>query len=511
MMELGQDEKPLFQLQGASISLMGNPVLEQTYWRVKKGEHWLVTGPNGSGKTTLLKAVAGTLPICAGKFTTGFKKPLSQAVVSVSMDLERRILENENTGDFARYFSGSTSCGTRVSCFLNNPDGSQQAQDPDPGPYPAMVKGLLNRTLRDLSTGEMKMVMITRAMITRPEILILDEPFEGLDAEAANSLSKLMETLAASNVTLVVSTHRFNPLPSLFTHRIHLNDLSVESAGPINGFPPDGFPLRHTLNGATQACQGISFNSSPGMPHDHPGTNEKSKAPLLVKFDNVTIRYGDVTALSNLSWELRQGENWLIRGANGSGKSTLASLIYGDNPQAYANKIEIFGRQKGAGESIWKIKRRMGFVSNRLQLAFPGDSSVLAAVISGFFDSAGLFRTPSRDQLSRAEDCLETLGIKAWAGRDFGSLSTGQQRLVLLARALVKTPDILIMDELCAGLDQENRRQICKKIETLGHDKKRSIIYITHHDDEIPRSLDHLLELSRGRKILQSKPRRFKI
>lgn len=492
------DKKPLFQLQGASISLMGDPVLERTDWRVERGEHWLVTGPNGSGKTTLLKAVAGTLPICAGKFTTGFKKPLSQAVVTVSMDLERRILDDENTGDAARYFSGSTSCGTRVADFLRGPDGNLGTA----APFPAIVQGILNRHLRELSTGEMKMVMITRAMIARPEILILDEPFEGLDAGAANSLSALMEDLVSSNVTLVVSTHRFNSLPPIFTHRIHLNNLSVESAGPINGFPPGDFPSDHPLNDTAKSSPETGFNSPPELPQDRPGGNEKNKAPLLVKLDNVTIRYGDVTALSNLSWELRQGENWLIKGANGSGKSTLAGLIYGDNPQAYANKVEIFGRQRGAGESIWDIKQRMGFVSNRLQLGFPGDASVLSTVISGFFDSAGLFRGPSRDQRNRAENCLETFGINAWAGREFGSLSTGQQRLVLLARALVKTPDILIMDELCAGLDRENRRQICKRIETLGHDKQRSMIYITHHDDEIPLSMDRLLELSRGRKIL---------
>jgi molybdate transport system ATP-binding protein len=382
----------------------------------------------------------------------------------------------------------------------------------------------------------MKMVMITRAMIGAPEILILDEPFEGLDAEAASSLSALMESLASSNVTLVVSTHRFSFLPSLFTHRIHLNHLCVESAGPINssrlnGFSPDKphndephndeshndeshndkshpdeFPLGHLLNCETKASTDANFNSSPGMPQDQPRAKKKERALLQVKFDNVTIRYGDVTALSNLSWKLRQGENWLIIGANGSGKSTLAGLIYGDNPQAYANRIEIFGKQRGAGESIWDIKQRMGFVSNRLQLGFPGDSSVLATVISGFFDSAGLFRTPSRDQRNRAEKCLEALGISAWTGSNFGSLSTGQQRLVLLARALVKKPEILIMDELCAGLDRENRRQICRRIEKLGQDKQHSIIYITHHNDEIPRSMDHLLELSQGKRVFPDNP-----
>ena len=495
---------------------MGNPVLEGTDWCVKRGEHWLVTGPNGSGKTTLLKAVAGTLPICAGDFTTGFKRPLSQAVVTVSMDLERRILTAEDTGDFARYFSGSTSSGTRVASFLNNPDVHRQAEGQAPIAYPAMVKGLLNRTLRDLSTGEMKMVMIARALITRPEILILDEPFEGLDAASAEAVSTLMESLASSNVTLVVSTHRFEFLPPVFTHRINLNNLTVQSAGPIDGFKPENFPSSSTaglFEGYTEASTESStknsidarFTSNPGIPSGKPMTTERNKAILLVKFDDVTIRYGDVTALANLSWELRRGENWLIRGANGSGKSTLAGLIYGDNPQAYSNKIEVFGRQRGEGESIWEIKRRMGFVSNRLQLGFPGDSSVLATVISGFFDSAGLFRTPSRDQRNRAEECLEALGIIAWSGRSFGSLSTGQQRLVLLARALVKSPDILILDELCAGLDRKNRRQICKRMDDLGHDKQRSIIYITHHNDEIPRSMDHLLELSQGRRIFPDK------
>ena len=509
-------DPPLFNLDEASISLMGKPVLKKTNWQVYQNEHWLVTGGNGSGKTTLLKAIAGKLPVCAGGFYTGLKAPISRAIKTVSMDQERLILEKENTDDFSRYFSGSTSEGTRVCDFLFN-------SNPETDLIHALgfLERLMMRSLRELSTGEMKMVMIAQALISKPEILILDEPFEGLDPEAEKNLSSLLKTIVKSSarpptlssdqsaawqpsVTLIVSTHKFDSIPPIFTNRIHLKDLRVESKGSINGFLKNPSSFKKPF---ARACPKDSFtvfcdSKTNTMPH---------QSCRLVQFEDVTVRYGDVIALSHLSWELRQGEKWLVKGANGSGKSTLAGLIYGDNPQAYANKVYLFGKRRGTGESIWEIKKRIGFVSNRLQLGFPGNTSVLATVISGFFDSAGLFRTPSLEQRKQAEQCVEMLEISSWISMNFGDLSTGQQRLVLLARALVKKPELLILDELCYGLDQSNRKKILCKIDSLGMDfqnacktgdeKELSMIYITHHGNEIPRCMDHMLELSHGNSI----------
>jgi len=471
-----QKKGQLFLLDQASVSLMGTPVLQGSSWKVRKNEHWLVTGDNGSGKTTLLRAIAGQLPICEGRFSTRFKRPISKAVATVSMDLERRILENEDAGDSGRYFSGSLSEGTRVYDFIF--DGKDATDTP---PALSMVAHLSNRHLRSLSTGEMKMVMMARAIISKPEILILDEPFEGLDPKASKNLSELLETIALSSISLIVSTHRFDFLPAIFTHRIHLKDLTIKSTGPINRELFKADPTKKEI----LTFPGKKLQNKP----------EPELAQTLVKFEDVTIRYGKVKALSHLSWELKQGENWLVQGANGSGKSTLAGLIYGDNPQAYANRIFIFGKRRGTGESIWEIKKRMGFVSNRLQLGFPGNISVLSTVISGFFDSSGLFRTASSLQKERAEASLLMLGIGSWGDKSFNSLSTGQQRIVLVARALVKEPEILILDELCSGLDQTNRKEILQVIDRLGHSRKRSMVYISHHNDEIPPCMDHLLKL----------------
>jgi len=436
-----QKEDQLFFLDHASVSLMGNPVLQDSSWKVRKNQHWLVTGDNGSGKTTLLKAIAGQLPICGGRFSTRFKRPISKAVATVSMDLERRILENEDTGDSGRYFSGSLSEGTRVYDFI-----FERKDAADTPPAISIIAHLSNRHLRSLSTGEMKMVMIARAIISKPEILILDEPFEGLDPRASKNLSELLETIAISSISLIVSTHRFDFLPAIFTHRIHLKNLMIESTGPIKGKLFNAPPIEKEIF----AFPGKTLQNKP----------EPELTQTIVKFEDVTICYGKIKALSHLSWELKQGENWLVQGANGSGKSTLAGLIYGDNPQAYANRIFLFGKRRGTGESIWEIKERMGFVSNRLQLGFPGNISVLSTVISGFFDSTGLFRRASALQKKRAQASLSMLGIGSWGDKSFNSLSTGQQRMVLVARALVKDPEILILDELRSGLDQTNRKEI---------------------------------------------------
>jgi molybdate transport system ATP-binding protein len=224
----------------------------------------------------------------------------------------------------------------------------------------------------------------------------------------------------------------------------------------------------------------------------------------LVRMNDVSIVYGTTRALSRLDWEVRMGENWAVRGPNGSGKSTLAGLIYADNPQAYANRIEVFGRHRGTGESIWEVKERIGCVSNRLQLGFRTDQPVWKTVASGFFDSTGLFRAASVNQREQSLAVLEGLGIRSWHGRPFSTLSTGEQRLVLIARALVKKPLILILDEPLAGLDLLNRRRVLERITSIGETRRLAMIHITHHEDEIPPCIDRILDLPGNTVTIQS-------
>jgi molybdate transport system ATP-binding protein len=198
---------------------------------------------------------------------------------------------------------------------------------------------------------------------------------------------------------------------------------------------------------------------------------------------------------------MRRGENWCIRGPNGSGKSTLLALICGDHPQAYANDIRLFGMPRGSGESIWDIKRRIGLLSTEFQIAYRRAASGLEVVVSGFHDSIGMYEPSSPAEEAAARELLEGLGLEELAERDFDTLSGGQQRLLLLARAMVKRPELLVLDEPCQGLDPANRGRILAMLERIvpGTGAGADLIYVSHHRDELPRCLTHLLELPGGK------------
>jgi molybdate transport system ATP-binding protein len=207
----------------------------------------------------------------------------------------------------------------------------------------------------------------------------------------------------------------------------------------------------------------------------------------------IHVCYGNLTVINGLSWTVRQGEKWMVKGPNGSGKSTLLSLIAGDNPQAYSNEIYLFGQKRGSGESIWDIKKRIGLVSSEFQLRYQRDLSVLDVVLSGFFDSVGLYRKPSDEHRSTARSWLSILGFEKKADNLFTHLSFGEQKLVLIARAMVKSPELLILDEPCQGLDPVNRRNVLQLIETIGQIPETTMIYVTHHSEEILSCFDRVL------------------
>jgi molybdate transport system ATP-binding protein len=213
---------------------------------------------------------------------------------------------------------------------------------------------------------------------------------------------------------------------------------------------------------------------------------------------NVTIKYEDTTVLDNISWTMRSGQNWVILGPNGCGKTTLLNLITGDNPQAYANEIYLFGKRRGCGESIWDIKRRTGMISSELQIRYRKPITAFEVVVSGFFDSVGLYRDYTLVQKQTAEQWMEVLGIADKSDRVFNRLSYGEQRMLLLARAMVKIPQIIILDEPCQGLDPTNRQRILDAIELIGCQRKTNIIYVTHYPREIPRCMTHLLQFEKA-------------
>ncbi|MFI3295467.1 MAG: ATP-binding cassette domain-containing protein, partial [Rikenellaceae bacterium] len=224
-------------------------------------------------------------------------------------------------------------------------------------------------------------------------------------------------------------------------------------------------------------------------------TPNRSGSELLVDLRNVSIRYGEYTILKDLSWSMQQGEQWALSGDNGSGKSTLLSLICADNPQSYGCDISLFGKKLGTGVSIWDIKRHIGYVSPEMHRAYSVSAPCLEIVASGLHDTVGLYIKMKPEEREVCEFWMEIFGIKALAERDFMKISSGEQRLVLLARAFVKDPELLILDEPLHGLDLRNRRLVLNIIETYCSRVNRSLIYVTHYKEELPTTITHSIHL----------------
>jgi molybdate transport system ATP-binding protein len=224
--------------------------------------------------------------------------------------------------------------------------------------------------------------------------------------------------------------------------------------------------------------------------------------PVAVKMVNTTIRYGEATILKNINWEVRKGERWHVSGPNGAGKSTLLSLITADNPQAYANEIWLFGRRRGTGETIWDIKKKIGFVSPELHLYFDSGASCFEVVASGLFDTIGLFRplTPEQEEMTLL--WMQLLGLQELRGKRLLQLSTGQQRMLLLARALIKNPPMLILDEPCQGLDDGQTARFRALITALCLAFDKTLLYVSHYRQELPSCIDRYLQLEKGERVL---------
>ncbi len=317
---------------------------------------------------------------------------------------------------------------------------------------------VLDKYLVTLSSGELRKFQLTRSLLGGPSVLVIDNPFIGLDPAARRLLTQLLESLSATT-TLVLVLSRVAEIPPFITHVIPVSD----------GEAGEKVTLGDYL--------------------------ERVLPPAVIRMRDVTIRFGERVILDRLNWTVRQGEHWALTGANGSGKSTLLSLICADNPRAYACDIELFGRPRGTGETIWDIKRRIGFVSPELHRAFQVDAPALDIVTSGLFDTEGLYRHPTEEQRETARRWMAEFGIAGLAERPFLCLSSGEQRLCLLARAFVKDPPLYILDEPLHGLDEDQRCRVKTLLDRFCGAPGKTLLMVTHYPEEYPACIDHSLTL----------------
>ncbi|MBP5336069.1 MAG: ATP-binding cassette domain-containing protein [Bacteroidales bacterium] len=412
---------------------------------IRKGEQVALVGPNAAGKSRLAATLAGR---SGAKYITFRDSYGSYGDRNFFMQQRWNLftLEGDPPTAGEQLRKEAASAGPEASARLD-----------------ALIalfglEPVLDKPLVTLSSGELRKFQLIRALLGGPEMLVIDNPYIGLDPYARKALTRLFADLAGTT-TLVLVLSRVAEIPSFITHVIPVED----------GEAGDKVPLETYLDAV--------------LP------------PAVIRMRGVTIRYGERVILDSLDWTVREGEHWALTGANGSGKSTLLSLICADNPQAYACDIELFGRPRGTGETIWDIKRGIGFVSPELHRAFQVDAPALDIVTSGLFDTEGLYRHPTAEQYECARRWMGEFGIVELAERPFLRLSSGQQRLCLVARAFVKDPPLYVLDEPLHGLDEPQRRHVKALLDRFCGAPGKTLLMVTHYPEEYPACIDHSLTL----------------
>ena len=455
-------------------------------WSLYPGEHWAFIGPNGSGKSLFIDVLTGKLALKSGireyPMLESLGLPVSEAVKSMAFrDITSLTGDYEHSTYQQRWNSQEAESSPEVNSLLTlHPDADYSNRILDL----LGVRPLLDRKLIHLSSGELRKFLIVRALMTRPRVLILDNPFIGLDAPSRDQLNKVLEILS-NMVNLQILFVLSNPsdIPSFINHVLPLSDRKLdEPMSPIDFLANTKllrrlFPLLE-CNRSERKFE--KYTSADFI------EETKDERPEVVKLCNIHIGYDQRTILKNMNWTVHKGERWALLGPNGAGKSTLLSLVCADNPQSYANDIRLFGRKRGTGESIWDIKRHIGYVSPEMHNYYLKNVPCKDIVGSGLFDTIGLYRKCNEAQLEQCTKWMKIFGIFELSDKSFRNVSSGEQRLCLLARAFVKEPALLILDEPLHGLDVSNKLKVKKIIEDYCSDPEKTLIYVTHYIHEIP-------------------------
>lgn len=489
-------------LEGVTVQMGGIRLLDGLDWTVRRGEQWAVTGASGSGKTVLAHTLIGR------HFSSGRIDYLFAGGPDGSASNEHRIAMVEQQHRFRNrpgatelYYQQRFNAADADKTITVEQELAEAGWDPRAGEAGAggagwldglHIRPLLKKPLIQLSNGENKRVQLAIALLEEPELLILDNPFLGLDTEGRATLHGIINRLAAGGMQVLLITG-IHEIPDCITHIAQLDKGRWIFLGPRAGFHPTA-----GQDSVVRLDAGIlaRLREEAGM-----GAATAGDFRIAVKMVNTTIKYGGATILKNINWEVRKGERWSVSGPNGAGKSTILSLITADNPQAYANEIWLFDRRRGTGETIWEIKKKIGFVSPELHLYFDTGASCLEVIASGLFDTIGLFRPLTAEQEEITRLWMRLLSLQELSGKRLVQLSTGQQRMVLLARALIKNPPMLILDEPCQGLDDEQTAYFRALITALCEAFDTTLIYVSHYRQELPACIDKFLRLEKGEMV----------
>lgn len=456
---------------------------------LEPGEHMAIIGPNGGGKSELVNTIIGKYPLLTNEVEYDFRPRTS----TMAFENIRYIAFRDTYGDTAegsyyyqqRWNSQDADIYPTVA-ELMPADGDEEMRQKLFELF--KLESLMEKSSILLSSGEMRKFQLTKALIGNPRVLIMDNPFIGLDVYARRQLHDLLvELIQGSDLQLMLVLSRDEDIPEFITHVVEVKDMTCgikqtrkDYLGGIAPLPFKCLPLEKQKE----------LQNLPANPND-------VQAQCIIDFHDVTIRYGKRTILDALNWHVGNEEKWAVSGENGSGKSTLLSLVCADNPQSYACDITLFDHKRGSGESIWEIKKHIGYVSPEMHRAYQKNLPTIDIVASGLHDTIGLYKRTPKEQLDSCRWWMDMFGIAHLTERDFLTLSSGEQRLALLARAFVKDPQLLILDEPLHGLDSYNSQLVKDIIETFCSRPGKTLVMVSHYEEELPACITHRLVLKR--------------
>jgi len=475
--------KPVVHITNLNLWYRQKAVLQDLNWTIYPSENWLVCGASGSGKTSLAKAVAGLIK-ANGKIEINFnpKASLPPVIHYTANWYQFKDLEGQSNFYYQqRYNKQSTEVTATVRAELQ---GYGEKLGLDFEEALAIVNqlcfsDLVNSTLIQLSSGEHKKLQLIKGIWLAPQLLILDQPYNGLDKQSRENLNRLLEDLAKKGTQLILIS----------------NDVEIPAC--INRFAEISNGKLMEISDEERISERDEELTAKAVPDFLRESPIPTFSGSVIKMTDVSISYGDKQVLKNINWVVERGEKWLLQGLNGSGKSTLLSLVCGDHPQAYSNDFSLFGFKRGTGESIWDIKTRIGLISPELHWYFDASATVWQSVASGFYDSSGLFCEPGSTRHGQVNELLEYFGLLEQSKVLMTELPLGKQRLALLARTIIKNPELLILDEPCQGLDQQQTKHFNKLVDGLCKNGT-TLIYVGHFEAQLPECIEKRILLENG-------------
>jgi len=469
-------------------------------WKIENDEHWIITGHNGTGKTSLAYALAGKSLIRKGKLQYHFlEKEAAEKNISV-YDIRRNAIAIISFEDSHRAFNNKERYyQQRFNAFDNDDitvgeyliELGYDHNDPKQNNIlkKCGVTQWLDLSRIKLSSGQSRKLLISTAILKQPKLLIIDNPYIGLDEKNRLLFNKLIDELAFNQGIKIILAGHFHSLPKCITHELELGGRS----GSVIKIPLRSPVENNSSVNATALQQLKSYYATTS--HHPPFEN----ALLL---DDLNVQYQDASILSNINWNVKLGEKWALLGPNGSGKSTLLGMIAADHPKVYANDVHLFDKKRGHQDSIWDIKKNIGFISSEMHTYFNYDvnRSVSEIILDGLFTSIYSRPAISITQQNALEGLLTYFDILDLKDQKFLNLSTGEQRLTLILRALIKNPPLLLFDEPFQGLDDltiYRFKYLLNEILTQRH----ALIFITHYDHEVPSCVSRYFYLEEGTRV----------